>query len=143
MLWVFHNECQLVAGLRPCRLCLTSTFYISCIAFWLQNIRALPACAPVGVDTSPASVAVTLSLSHRAPHSCASWKTQVIQEWELCVHFSFTLTTLCAEISTGFSKCSSYYSVIKYFAHSTPTGEEGPTRLRLQACTEDNVIHSQ
>lgn len=61
---------------------------------------------------------------------------------ESCV-FSFMLTHLCAKLPTSFSKCSSYYSVIKCFAHPTCTGEEGPISLRWQAWMGDNVIHSQ
>ena len=126
-------------GWVTCRVCLTSTICTYCTVCDFQTpgsfqpVFLLVWTRPLPVLWSPSpSLAEHLALA-------APWQTLVIREWELYVRFSFTLVSLCAEISTGFSKCDSYHSVIKCSAHSTPTGEEGRVSLRWQACMGDNM----
>lgn len=143
---------------------LSQRFSTTNISWWLGYLNARWVSHPPSTPTVPSVIAKYQGPASLCPCWCghcpwqccghphsplaehlalaAPLQTQVIWQWEPCVHFIFTLAFLCAKISAGFSKCGSHYSIIKCFAHSTPTGEEGPISPRWQACMGDNVIHS-
>lgn len=94
-------------GCIQCRLCLTST-----ICTW---------CADCGCQTSGSHQSVLLVWTQPLP-VLPFQGSQELSRRESCV-FSPMLTHLCAKPSTSFSKCGSYYSVIKCFAHPNCTGK--------------------
>lgn len=118
-------------------------------SLWLPNILVLPARAPsCWCGHAPcqccdhprpplqSSVLLLPLGKHKLSRSKRSAST-------LASHSHHSVSRNAQRFATGFGKCSSYHSVIKSFAHSTPTGEEGPISLRLQACMGNNVIRSQ